>query len=34
LRVQIGADGQRAAFVGGVDEAAEAFGGVGADRST
>jgi site-specific DNA recombinase len=30
--VQVGADGQAAPFVGGVDEAVEAFGGVRADR--
>jgi hypothetical protein len=30
--VQVRADGEAAAFVGGVDEAVEAFGGVRGDR--
>jgi hypothetical protein len=30
--VQVGADGERAAFVGGVDQSVEPFGGVRADR--
>ena len=31
-RVQVGADGHAAPFVGGVDQAVEALGGVGAHR--